>query len=209
MYHLGQTIWNVVHNVVLYQLGGAQDNFACTLSIFFDGVRCSVCASCSFWHMTHIQIWHTSDAHWLKILLCTGFWFFTQVTNKCTCISMISWQTRSLCNHYTYVPYLCHTRCWLHLLYHQRSICHYRSDWIILNHIAHANTTLPLLSFYRVIFSCKDNLIFHCSTHINRPRLPHSSPRIDIITLSSGFTINYSFSSKCTLWNGLHYFSPG
>ena len=32
----------VVHNVALYQLGGAQDDFTCLLSNFFDGVQCSV-----------------------------------------------------------------------------------------------------------------------------------------------------------------------
>ena len=31
-----------VHNVALYRLYGAQDDFACSLSIFFDGVQCSV-----------------------------------------------------------------------------------------------------------------------------------------------------------------------
>ncbi len=32
----------VVHNVALNQLGGAQDNFACSLSFFFHGVQCNV-----------------------------------------------------------------------------------------------------------------------------------------------------------------------
>ncbi len=32
----------VVHNVASYRLGGAKDNSACSLSIFFDGVQCSV-----------------------------------------------------------------------------------------------------------------------------------------------------------------------
>ncbi len=36
------TIYPVVHNIALHRLGGAQDDFACTLSNFFDGVQCSV-----------------------------------------------------------------------------------------------------------------------------------------------------------------------
>ena len=32
----------VVHNAALYRLGGAQDDFACLLSIFSAGVQCSV-----------------------------------------------------------------------------------------------------------------------------------------------------------------------
>ena len=32
----------VMQNVALYGLGGAQDNFACSLSIFLDGAQCSV-----------------------------------------------------------------------------------------------------------------------------------------------------------------------
>ena len=32
----------VVHNVALYGIGSAQDDFACSLSIIFDGVQCSV-----------------------------------------------------------------------------------------------------------------------------------------------------------------------
>ena len=32
----------LVHNVALYQLGGVQDNFACSLSNFFYGVQCGV-----------------------------------------------------------------------------------------------------------------------------------------------------------------------
>ncbi len=32
----------VVHNIALYRLGGAQDNFACSLSNFFDGVQWNV-----------------------------------------------------------------------------------------------------------------------------------------------------------------------
>ena len=32
----------VLHNVALYRLSGAQENFACSLLNFFDGVQCSV-----------------------------------------------------------------------------------------------------------------------------------------------------------------------
>ncbi len=41
-----QTYTLVVHNIALYRLGGAQDDFACLLSIFFYAVQCSVVSLC-------------------------------------------------------------------------------------------------------------------------------------------------------------------